>query len=67
MYFEELPHRFFEENQLQAFIISGIKDLNECMEELETFLPYVDNWATCDQMSPKIFRKHKDELFTHIT
>ena len=65
-FLEELPHRYFEENQLHAFIISGIKDLNECMEDLETFLPYVDNWATCDQMSPKIFRKHKDVLFSHI-
>ena len=65
-FLEELPHRYFEENQLHAFIISGIKDLNECMEDLETFLPYVDNWATCDQMSPKIFKKHKDVLLTHI-
>jgi 3-methyladenine DNA glycosylase AlkD len=65
-FLEELPHRYFEENQLHAFIISGIKDLNECMEDLETFLPYVDNWATCDQMSPKIFKKHKDVLFSHI-
>ena len=65
-FLEELPHRYFEENQLHAFIISGIKDLNECMEDLETFLPYVDNWATCDQVSPKIFRKHKDVLFSHI-
>ena len=65
-FLEELPHRYFEENQLHAFIISGIKDLNECMEDLETFLPYVDNWATCDQMSPKIFRKHKDVLLSHI-
>ena len=65
-FLEELPHKYFEENQLHAFIISGIKDLNECMEDLETFLPYVDNWATCDQMSPKIFKKHKDVLFSHI-
>ena len=65
-FLKELPHQFFEENQLQAFIISGIKDLDECMEELENFLPYVDNWATCDQMSPKIFKKHKDVLFSHI-
>ncbi len=65
-FLEELPHKFFEENQLHAFLISGIKDLKECMEELEKFLPYVDNWATCDQMSPKIFRKHKDVLLTHI-
>ncbi len=62
----ELPHKYFEENQLHAFIISGIKDLNECMEELEKFLPYVDNWATCDQMSPKIFKKYKDVLLAHI-
>jgi len=65
-FLEELPHKYFEENQLHAFIISGIKDLKECMEELEKFLPYVDNWATCDQMSPKIFKKHREVLFTHI-
>ena len=65
-FLEDLPHKYFEENQLHAFIISGIKDLNECLEELERFLPYVDNWATCDQMSPKIFKKHKGELLTHI-
>ena len=66
VFLEELPHKYFEENQLHAFIISGIKDLNECMEELERFLPYVDNWATCDQMSPKVFKKHKDALLMHI-
>ena len=65
-FLEGLPHKYFEENQLHAFIISGIKDLDECMERLEEFLPYVDNWATCDQMSPKIFKKHKEELFSHI-
>ena len=65
-FLEDLPHKYFEENQLHAFIISGIKDLRECMEELEKFLPYVDNWATCDQMSPKIFKKHRKVLFAHI-
>ena len=65
-FLEERPHKYFEENQLHAFILSGIKDLNECMEELERFLPYVDNWATCDQMSPKIFKRYKEELLTHI-
>ena len=65
-FLKELPHRYFEENQLQAFILSGIKELKECLEGLEKFLPYVDNWATCDQMSPKIFKKHKDVLLTHI-
>ena len=65
-FLEDLLHKYFEENQLHAFIISGIKDLRECMEELEKFLPYVDNWATCDQMSPKIFKKHREVLFAHI-
>ncbi len=65
-FIKELPHKYFEENQLHAFIISGIKDLNECMEELEKFLHYVDNWATCDQMSPRIFKKHKEVLLKHI-
>ncbi|SCY60143.1 DNA alkylation repair protein [Butyrivibrio sp. INlla14] len=61
-----LPHKYFEENQLHAFIISGIKDMDVCMEELEKFLPYVDNWATCDQMSPKIFKKHREILLKHV-
>ena len=65
-FLKELPHQYFEENQLQAFIISEIKELDECMEELEKFLPYVDNWATCDQMSPRIFKKNKEVLLTHI-
>ncbi|SET85778.1 3-methyladenine DNA glycosylase AlkD [[Clostridium] aminophilum] len=65
-FLKELPHKYFEENQMHAFIISGIKDLNECLEELEKFLPYVDNWATCDQMSPKMFKKHRAVLLAHI-
>ena len=63
-FISELPHRFFEENQLHAFILSEMKDYDSCVSELETFLPYVDNWATCDQMSPKIFKKHRAELLT---
>ena len=62
VFLRDLPHRYFDENQVHAFIISGIKDYEKCMEELERFLPYVDNWATCDQMSPKVFRKHREEL-----
>lgn len=61
-----LPHEFFDEDQLQAFIISGMKDYDACMNELEKFLPYVNNWATCDQMSPKVIKKHKQELLKHI-
>ncbi len=62
----QLPHRYFEENQLHAFLISGMKDFGECIRRLEEFLPYVDNWATCDQMSVKAFKKHTGELIEHI-
>ncbi|MBR4576211.1 MAG: DNA alkylation repair protein [Clostridia bacterium] len=61
-FLKELPHAYFEENQLHAFIISGRKDYGQCLQELNRFLPYVDNWATCDQMSPGVFRKHRKEL-----
>ena len=65
-FLNELPHEYFEENQLHAFIVSDIKDYDECVTAVDRFLPYVDNWATCDQMSPKVFRKHKTELLTKI-
>jgi len=61
-FLNDLPHAFFEENQLHAFILSGMKDFGVCLRELERFLPYVDNWATCDQMSPRVFRKYRKEL-----
>ncbi len=61
-FLDDLPHQYFDENQLHAFIISGIKDYEKCVKEVIRFLPYVDNWATCDQMSPKVFRKHRQEL-----
>lgn len=62
----DLPHTYFDENQLHAFLISQIKDFDLCIEETNRFLPFVDNWATCDQMSPKIFKKHKKELLEQI-
>ena len=65
-FFNDLPHKYFDENQLHAFAISEIKDFDECMKALEEFLPFVDNWATSDQMSPKVFKKNKEELFSHI-
>ena len=66
VFLNDLPHAFFEENQLHAFILSGMKDYDACLEKLNRFLPYVDNWATCDQMSPKVFRKHRKELLNSI-
>ena len=65
-FLRDLPHRYFDEDQLHAFIVSGIKEYGKCMEELVLFLPFVDNWATCDQMSPGVFKKHKPELLAEI-
>lgn len=61
-----LPHKYFDECQLHAFIISEIKDYDRCLREVERFLPYIDNWATCDQLSPKVFKKHRGELINNI-
>ena len=61
-----LPHHYFDENQLHAFIISLEKDFDRCLEEVEVFLPFVDNWATCDQLSPKAFKKEPEKLLPHI-
>lgn len=61
-----LPHSYFDENQLHAFILSERKDFLQCVKELTIFLPYVDNWATCDQLSPKVFKKHRQELLPYI-
>ena len=54
----DVPHTYF--------IISEIKDYDKCIKAVNAFLPYVDNWATCDQMSPKTFKKHKSELLESI-
>ena len=55
----DVPHKYFEENQLHFFILSHIKNYDSCVSRVEEFLPYVDNWATCDQGSFPIFAKHK--------
>ncbi|MCR5486606.1 MAG: DNA alkylation repair protein [Lachnospiraceae bacterium] len=65
-FLSELPHPYFDENQIHAFIISEIKDYEQCLEAVIHFLPFVDNWATCDQMSPKAFKKHRSELIEQI-
>ena len=57
---------YFDENQLHAFIISEEKSFEECIAAVEAFLPYVDNWATCDQMSPKAFKTNKIDLLAYI-
>lgn len=65
-FLEILPHEYYEENNLHAFLIEEIKDFNNCIEELNRFLPFVDNWATCDMMRPKIFKKNLDKLLLQI-
>ncbi|MBQ1907495.1 MAG: DNA alkylation repair protein, partial [Firmicutes bacterium] len=62
----DLPHALFEENQLHAFVLSEMKDFGLCVELTESFLPFIDNWATCDQLSPKVFKKHRAELLPRI-
>lgn len=66
LFLEALPHRYFEENCLHLLLIGQIKEFQPCLEALETFLPYIDNWATCDLLCPACFAKHKEELLPHI-
>ena len=65
-FLKELPHVYYEENNLHGCLVEAIKDYDRCVEELDKFLPYVDNWATCDLMTPKVFKKHTDELLAEI-
>ena len=62
----DLPHGYFDENQLHAFLISLEKDFEKCVDEVDRFLPYIDNWATCDQLGPAVFAKHKQALLPFI-
>jgi 3-methyladenine DNA glycosylase AlkD len=66
VFLDECPHMYFEENQLHGFILSERKNFEQCITELERFLPYMNNWATCDQTSPKIFKKNKSKLIPYI-
>ena len=65
-FLSDVPHKYFEENQLHAFILSGMKEAESCIKLVDEFLPFVDNWATCDQMSPKVFKKNKQLLLEYV-
>lgn len=65
-FLSELPHKYYDENNLHAYLIALMKDYEACIAALEAFLPYIDNWATCDGLSPKVFKKHLSELLEHI-
>ena len=65
-FLNDLPHLYFEEKQLHAFLIADIKDFDACLAAVESFLPYIDNWATCDQLSPAVFKRNSKALLPHI-
>lgn len=65
-FLNELPHEYFEENNLHAFLIEREKDFDRCIELIDTFLPYIDNWATCDSMKPKTLKKEPEKLLKYI-
>ncbi len=62
----ELPHAYFEEDGLHAAFIEAIRDFDVCLAEIERFLPFIDNWATCDCMKPPVFRKHRAALLPSV-
>lgn len=65
-FLRQLPHQYYEENNLHMMLVAQIKDYERCLAEVERFLPYIDNWATCDLPVPKCFGKHKKELIAVI-
>ena len=65
-FLDELPHKYYDENMLHGLILSEFKDYDDCIAGVDKFLPYVDNWAVCDIMSPKCFKKNKAKLMTKI-
>ncbi|MBQ8174773.1 MAG: DNA alkylation repair protein [Clostridia bacterium] len=65
-FLSDLPHRYYEANNLHAFLVEKIRDVEECLAALDTFLPYVNNWATCDSMSPPVLKKYPKRLLSAI-
>ena len=65
-FLKSLPHKYYEENNLHAFLLMGEKDFDTALAKTEEFLPYIDNWATCDVFKPKIFAKNTDRLIGRI-
>ncbi len=65
-FLNDLPHKYYEENNLHAFLIEREKDFESCIEKLMVFLPYIDNWATCDSMKPKVLKKEPERLLKYI-
>ena len=66
IFLNDLPHKYFEENFIHVVLLCEMKDFGSCLQGVKSFLPYVDNWAICDSLVPKIFSKHTEELETEI-
>jgi 3-methyladenine DNA glycosylase AlkD len=66
LFLKTLPHQYYEENLVHIFLVSKIKDYNECVKEIERFLPYIDCWPVCDQATPLVFKKNHDKLLPYI-
>ena len=66
LFLNSLPHNYYEENIIHGLVISEIKDYDLCINYIDKFLPYIDNWAVCDQTNPKVFKKHKKEILIKI-
>ena len=62
----DLPHKYYDENNLHGFLIMNIKSYDESLAAIKSFLPYVDNWATCDLLRPVTFKRHRPELLEEI-
>lgn len=67
VFLQTLPHTYYEENNLHAFLLEKIQDYHQAIDALNRFLPYVDNWATCDSMCPKVLGKHLPQLLEQIS
>ena len=65
-FIKNLPHDYYEEDNLHAFIVEQLKDFDTCLAETERFLPFIDNWATCDMFSPKVFADHTGLIYKKI-
>ena len=65
-YLQILPHQYYEENNLHGLLIEQMKEYEKCVEEVERFLPYIDNWATCDLLAVKTVKNHLDLYINEV-
>ena len=66
MFLKVLPHQYYEENNLHGLLIEQVRDYDKCLEELERFLPFIDNWATCDLLALHMMKKHRDIFIREV-